>query len=42
VVLEASVYRVTGGARNYPVIIQKGCHYAQTMVREELDWMKSG
>lgn len=39
VVLEASAGRVTGGTRNYPVVAQKGCHYAEAMVRGESDWM---
>jgi hypothetical protein len=42
VVLEAGINRVTEKTRNYLLIAQKGYHYAQTMVREEFDWMQSG
>jgi hypothetical protein len=42
VILEASVDWVTGRTRNSPIIAQKGYHYTQTMVRDELDWMQSG
>jgi len=40
VVLEANANRGTGGTHNYPVIAQKGYHYAKTMVGEELDRMQ--